>query len=399
MAFTFSFKSSTKSQIELNTFRNFNRIVLGDSIKELYPKAEVNIKDQIGLFSEILGFVEGSEWEFLYGDDEDASNQIKFKSVWEGNQLTDFYRNYYVSGHNTLNFIDKNILKDNPKSKSYQGKISDVVTQVMKSYGFLKTTIENTMNNGIWGQGLIRDEDFINELLKYAYSVNNGKEPMFSFIDLNGGYHFETISNMLKQNQSIMEFTLNQGNAENFEVFTVNDLKLIWKELESNLDNYNSAYHYLDLKASESKKEEKKINDMIPQSGKLPVLKNNASDIKSHRFFGFVNSDKEVNKNKDFGLDEYNGWIASHYKNQQAWLVMRLVLKGAIPKAVSGQVVSTKFNSLYEKRGTATEFSGKWVIVQSKHLISKEYLPFTEIFLTRNYVDFNSQNVFKQELI
>ena len=76
-------------------------------------------------------------------------------------------------------------------------------------------------------------------------------------------------------------------------------------DLEKDIDNYGSAFHYIDSQSNVSMKEEKKINTMITKGvGKLPVLKNNIVDTKSNRFFGFINPGKEVSKNKDYGKDE-----------------------------------------------------------------------------------------------
>ena len=399
MGYTFSLKSVDKQSLVLDTPKYFNKAVLVDSIRDFYSKAEISVADKISLFSEVMGFVEGSEWEIVYGDDEDLNNQISYSCVWEDNQLTDFYRDNFVSGHNLLNFLHKSILTDIPQSRSFSGTLSSVINQVISSYNFLESTIEETLNNGIWGQGLIKDKDFILDLSKIAYSKINGTEQIFSFIDLSGRFHFETLSNMFTR-QSIMDINISQLNEDKYKVNNIMDLDILWTGFDKDLDNYNSAYYYINGDG-EVTSEEKKIDDIFTGGqGQMPILKNNTNDVRSNRFFGFINDEqKETDKNKLYGKNDFNGWLAGFYKEMQPMIIMRVTLKGCHPQAQTGQIVNANITSIYEDRGDASEFSGKWAIIESRHLISQNMIPYTELWLARNYIDYHSKSLFKQDFI
>ena len=78
--------------------------------------------------------------------------------------------------------------------------------------------------------------------------------------------------------------------------------------------------------------------------------------------------------------------------------IFKVILRGAHPKAQTGQVVECNINSVLEDRGYTSEYSGKWAIIESNHLIDYVGIAYTELWLARNYIDYNTNNLFKSDL-
>ena len=399
MAFDFSLQSTDKSQIQFEGTQRFSKILLRDSVTSFYPVAELYFKDSIGIFTELLGYIQGSAWNIFYGDSEQENSSIDFKCVYDDNQLISFYKDYFVSGHVFLRFVHQNLLKDYPKSQSFSKTISAVVKEIINNYSFSESIIETSLNSGIWGQGLIDDKTFIlKELLPLAVSGSNKNEPYFCFIDLSNRFHFETLSNMLTK-KAVISIHLEQTESSAFSLSKVADMSVFWNSLTNTKSLYNVSFYYIDSDG-EVQKDSKKINEMpTRKKGGVGVLQNNLSDASQANLFGYKNQTKNVSEKRLYSDDEYMGWQANFFRQQQGIMILRVILTGNNIIAQSGQCVEVNFKSVDAKnRGLSSEYSGKWVIMDSRHLTDDKMMPFTELKLFRNYVDYDEKNLFKQIL-
>ncbi len=398
MAFEFSLASKLKSDLKITNLHYFRKIALGDSISKIFPTGDIYIKDPVGLFSEVTGYVEGEEHEIIYGDDEDTSEQLVFPCVKTDQRLIDFYHEGCMAGDVFLQFRNKNIIKDIAQSRSFSSMISSIVDDVSDDFDFESTAIESTDNQGVYGQGLIKNTDFLIRLMKKANSTLHTGEPYFCFIDLANKFHFETMSNMLL-NSPVLTIVLKQTDASKYDTTTLVNCNVYWDNFKKNFNNYMATYYYID-NDGEIQSEDKKINETPTRSkGKLPILSNIISDPISHRFFGFVDEDKLNTENLPPSKKDYSGWVSSWYQESQGIMIFDAVLRGCHPKAIAGQTVKTTIPSLFDDRGDAVEFSGTWVILESKHLIDENLNIFTELILGRNYIDVYNTNPYLSDLL
>jgi hypothetical protein len=371
----------------------FTRMLIGDSITEFFPKVELQISDKLGIFSEHVGFIEAEEFSIRYGDDTDSSQSLDVKTYWDDSQLAKPYGMDYISGDFILSFKSIREIQDYPKSKSDQNIMSGVVTSVVSSYGFKGTFIEPTGNMDYWYQPYISDFEWINIMVKKALSSSNSAEPFFTFIDLKDQFHFRTLSHMMTipATQEIV-FSSLPGDRDN--PMSALSYEVLWTGVNKDLDQWNTKYYYYDRTGMiQSPVDNKKINEMPDRKGTglLPIQSSKISNVTKHRLYGTRFDDSEK--------DNYKGWINSFYRDQQAMMILRVVLRGAHTDLISGATIKTKVGSARSKDSLSTEFSGTWVIAESKHFVDYDHIPFTELWLIRNKIEYDQKNIFKQNLL
>jgi hypothetical protein len=405
MGFTFYFDNKKVPEFRNLNLDIFNRVLLGDSIGTFFPRAEINITDNAGIFSELVGLIEGEEFTFYMGDDTDITKAIQVDMVMDDNNLTESFNDYHVSGNMLVEFIHKNKVADSPKSKSYQGTPTLIAEQLMAPYKYNDLKTAKSGNIGVYGQGLVTDERFLlDELLPSASALgNNEGEPFFTFVDLRGGFHFETITNMLIQ-PSVETFYMTQDQETVASNSKIEDMNVVWTGLNKDLVNMNSNFYYIDNNGA-IQKQAKKLTDMPKRTnsggvGQVPILRNVANTNRSNRFFGFVDKTHDINKMKTQGDDDFKAWMATFYVQQQTMMVLRIVVRGAHPNAIAGKNVTLKIDSMMkDTRGQSTEYSGKWAIAESKHFFDFDFIPYTELHLVRNYIDYSPLNLYKNDLL
>jgi hypothetical protein len=258
------------------------------------------------------------------------------------------------------------------------------------------TTIDSPINSGIYYQSNQTDAEFITKVLSnQAYSPNNPNSPYFSFINLNGEFYFTTIEELFKKQQPVCKFTFLDGD----ETGGLNDFKILSFTQDFGGFFINKDVYVQDIyKFKDSwEKEETKLNDRVYKGdknlGKITAFKTD-----------FIN---KVYNNVEFGMEtselfdsfNYEGYKNSLYKNSM--INYRMELQSSYtPEAISGKIVELEVKSSIGD-SLSTEFSGKWLIIESKHGYKNEgsCVPISLLTLIKPSIDIKPENAYASRFL
>lgn len=401
-------KFSLKSSPPIINFENenatlYNKMEMCDSIFTYYPFAEVQLDDRTGIIQEGIFYIEGLEFKFILGSNELDSNpersvkELEHDFIWYSEQMPNpIFSAGKVTGTLLWTFSSKYRKLDRKKNKSYKGTISSILDEILGVNGGNYnlsynpgTSLEIPVNTGIYYQSNQTDGEFITKTLcNQAYSVSNNTSPYVSFINLNGEFYFITIDELFKRQQPVCKFTLLDAD----ETGGLNDYKILsftqnFGGYSINKDRYiQEVYKFKD----EWETEEEELNDRVFKGvknlGRITAFK---TDVLGNTYnqveFGMENSDL-------FDSFNYKGFKNSLFKN--SLINYRMTIQSSYsPEAVSGKLVEIEMKASFGD-SLSTEFSGNWLVIESKHGYKNEgaCVPITQLTLIKPSIDIKPDN-------
>lgn len=336
---------------------SFPKIRWESSIFNFWAYGIFILNDPIGLIAQGLLFIEGMNFKIKFGNRE--LGYFDNKWTWSEDQIVDARVGSHLSGMNQLILLSSEYAKDLPISKGWKGtKISDIVKDIATNIFKIpveKQHITATVGTPDVPQMNEKNSEYIKRLALLACGASNDKSPFYTFVNSKGEFYFMSIDEFFKQKSEIdLEFSMDKDMAFRREV--VKGYTLLMGGLPTNFQNYKTKV-YVTKDDGSYESQEPVISDFHHKSSgeKILIRRSEQKGTSEVLNLGIQESfdDKYITKGK----------ISSNYRNSA--IPYRLQLKMQCnPKTVAGKVITLKVGSTMEEKIVATEFSGKWLIIE-----------------------------------
>jgi hypothetical protein len=381
--------------------RSYNSIIFHDSIFSFYPLLEIDLKDEVGITIDKTFFVEGLEWNFKFGSNEqnikrkgksEVIGYINHNYVWSQTFFSPTTISTNFSGNNNLILISAYLMKDDYRARiTWNAKISDVVTTVLNDYGVIdskKKFITATTGSSYWPQYSILNKDFLTKLSNVAYQSN--KSPFFTFFNCNGEFYFMSLNDLFKQDP-IGTYSLKYNETSVIDDWAIQSYKIVDQGLPHNRENYKNTGVRLNDDGTITS---------TPYLLKDQYLKQNSSKDKM-----LVRTKYTSGKNRSVNLgivestemDTYNAKVNSLFTNSNISYQMEIVVRYN-PQAISGKVINIEVNN-FDNKTKMQEFTGSWLICDSQHLCDDNGIPSTKMLVAKSSINVKKENPFYGEYI
>ena len=408
-------KISLKSNPTIINFEDenatlYNKVEICDSIFTYYPFGEIQLDDRSGYIQEGIFYIEGLEFKLKLGSSELDSNpdrevkEIEHDFIWYSEQMPNpIFSGGKVTGTLLWTFSSKFRKFDRKKNKSYKGSIKSIIDEVLGvqggNYGLdysPATTFEIPVNNGIYYQSNQTDAEFIRDTLsRQAYSITNSTSPYYTFVNLNNEFYFATIDELFKRQQPVCKFTFLDGD----ESGGLNDYKVLsfvqnFGGYSINKDVYSQdVYKFKEEWETEKENLSDRVYKGIKNLGKITAFK---TDV-----LGKTYSQVEFGMENDELFDSFNyeGFKNSQFRN--SLINYRMTIQASYtPEAVSGKLVELEMKSAIGD-SLSTEFSGNWLVIESKHGYKNEgsCVPISQLTLVKPSIEIKPDNPYASRFL
>lgn len=380
-----------------NSYRTFIRFFMYDSIFLKHPYAEVIFTDKSGLFFYDYGLIENVDVTLGMGNDQIGFTKHNF-----------YYRDFNMALSNAarhitgkLNMFFKSTFKkqDSVKSRSFKGNISDIVKEIANEYTYPTQkksdfiTVSDTDNEDTWYQAEMNDEEFLKILSENALSTNNEDSPFIYFWNLHSEFRFMDIQSMLLQTQEripTIKFSTSQDVYQ--RRWYVMNYGIVQRGSSKNMPNYNKKVYSIEPDSSETLDEYDFSKIHLPTSkkgeDKMLLRKNDTENVRDHKYYGLIN---DINENN------FEGWTNQQYID--SILPVRFDLSIAFDTTLSaGRMIDL---IVYKPDGDtiSKQYSGRYLITESRHLIDEKGTPITTISVGKNGTKIDKENLYFAELV
>lgn len=382
------------------TTQNMNvwkRVVITDSIYQFFPTIEIDLEDSTGVVHDYIVSLEGLQVKATFGSDEDG--YLINEYIFEDSQLNTPTITDHISGNVILRGVSYYELLDSIKSKGFNDTISNIAKNIMKSsYGLTdsnKLFVENTTGNVQLYQINTTDVKFLFNLSDYAYSTNNSKSPYLTFFNCSGEFYFMSIDQLFKQ-ESINDedypfrFVLDEFRGVN--PFAIQNYEILPGGLDINKNNYIKTFYAHKPDGSISKSINKIENHMQKGDGSLLLRKKHQGlhDSFDHVYFGIYENNE---------LDLYKGFQNNQFRDSALERKLSIIVPFN-PNVRAGKICTLEVGSnIEEKAGKSSEWSGKWLIIKSKHFYDVDQVPYSVMELGRSRIKVDPNHPFKSDLL
>ncbi len=365
---------------------------LSDSIYQLYPSAFFTIHDFSGVYQELLAFVEGNKFTVEFGD-KDSTNKSNY--IISSNHLVEIETSGKLGGTVEVPLIHEYFNEQQIKNKGYKNRISFIIKDLVDSYDFKDTDIDDTGNEDYWLQTLQTDAHFIqNTLLPNSFSRNATKTPFFCFITTDNIFHFRNIQSIMDEgNAATIEYKQHSGDTQKGPSYKgivqsttrwSEKIKNHWKLRKRNLFK-------IDRNNGTLVEEEDSIKD-YPQRNpwNVPIL-NNLDNITGYENFLF--NESTTGKQENIKGQKINTMRDSMFL-EHFFLVVPLD-----PQLHSGKTIQLNTYMINGDK-PSTNFAGKYIIEDCEHVWDgKNSTAFTKLIVGRKYLQVPKNYVLKGALM
>lgn len=393
--------------------RMIERVYIKDSLFSFYPYMELYIKDDISLISDNFFFVEGLKFHVELGsdenlnasDDQNKGGYIKHNYVWSEDSITNCAMINHLNGTNALLLISEHYIKDRPSTQAFNKPLSDIAEEIgtsildisktdkAKSKYFIGTTKNSAAD--IWYQAGRNCSRFLKDLAAESYSSlkSQTQTPYETFINCDGDFYFMSYAEMYEQS-SVAKFKMKFKNNSSLSFDVIQGIEVMHGGLPVNKKTYTQEKFYLPQTGEVvTKPEEIQLKDKyIKINGtkdKFLVLESN-NQVNSLVDFGLYEEDVDV---ETFKAKENNLYLNS----ATAYRIVITVLFN--PKCVSGKTVDIEIEQGSNPDQLSSEYSGKWLIIQSEHLMNNEGFVCSKLTLAKPSISIDKNWPYKADLI
>lgn len=369
-----------------------------DSIFEQYPVITFHVLDNDCTFSEQYFYSQCLDFKLTLSDTFNKNSNLDHNYYLSNQSIPEVTNSQYVMGLVEYYLHSSYRKQDIEKSKSYKGNIDSIIRSIISKYegvsGPPKTYISSTSNFDTWYQSKARDMVFIENLSRYALSPQNPNSPFYTFFNSKGEFYFQTVSDLFSQSPvdtyyygSNSKNPLDDFNSNAINYNNIRNISIHFLSTTEMMDEYNIKVFKLNSSGEYNNKNvniQQKISDNRLFNNKLTVIKKETEKVKSIVSYGLVDSDSQEN--------HYKGWINQKFINTISF-PYRLELTVLFDSRLcAGKLINLKFNSpILDKNNESFEYSGNWLILESKHLIDSKAQATTNLLVGKSSI-----NVFRK---
>ena len=389
------FKSSP-SLINLNniSIRNFPSITIASDIFGFYPYGTIYFADSGGTVVDKIVFIEGLEFEFKIGNDEDGYVGDNF--YWDRSEINNIQIANFISGDYI--FIVKSIYDkvDHKRSKAWSTMtLSDAVNNIVSSdYNITDTDkihIFNTTGSDTWYQINEKNEDFLFKHRKHAYTKNYPYSPYLTFINSNGEFYFTTVESLFNEQQPVESFKFELSEKSVILPDTVKDYSIDFVGSKFHKLDYNKRLYTIDKEASYAYTDNTLDTFYVKHpKGKVLLRRELIEDVSDYQFLGINETTADENR--------LNGKRNFEFLDSIFPVRLNLTLDFK-PSCVTGKLIDLRVESVFDNKQILDEFSGNWLIISDKHFMDYDGKPSTLLTVTKSRMVVDNQNFFYNEFI
>ncbi len=384
------FKSTPKAlNFNNQTLRSFPTILMSSDIFGFYPYGELFFADSAGIIVDNLLFVEGLEFEFKIGNDEDG--YVGHTFYWSEDQINNTKLADNISGDNIFILKSAYDLVDETRSKAWSEKtlsevVSEIVTNDFKITDSNKKNIVSTTGKDEWYQINTKIRDFLWSHRQQAYTVNYPNSPFVSFINTNGEFYFSCLESLFNEQQPVASYKFSFSEKSSLDSDTIKDYDIKFIGNPKNEFNYTKRIYTID-KTGIYSYADNNIQDFLVKggSGKTIYRQQLQENISSYEYLGI----------NELPVDEYRINAKRNFKYIDSALPVRMNLMIDFnPKCVSGKLIDLKVGSVMENKQIFTEFSDNWLIISDSHFMDYDGKPVTSLIVAKSKINIDRNHPF-----
>jgi hypothetical protein len=378
---------------EIN-IRAFPRIYLSDSIFEFYPYGEVYFNDPIGQVSDEVYFIEGLEFETKMGIDPDF---LEHKYLWAEDTVNDIKIQNFISGTKVFVLLSAYIQNDIPQSRAWEDTISNVVNTVIADFSPTTTNVSSTTGSGKRYQFNLTNKEFLKDLANIAYTDSATVEtPYYTFCNCAGDFYFMHLEELFGQAPvADFKFTMDEESVgdetavQNAEIYSIG--------LPATREGYNRKVYKLNETGVVENAQFLISSHFVKQdtstslAQKLLIRKDTAQESAPTDIV-----DLSVVENLE--TEFVKGRIINMYKDAALSYRFSIIIKQNV-KTVAGKTITLDIDSSNPNKGKATEYNGKWLILESEHYADIDGIPYTKLTLGKSGIPVDSNHAEKANFI
>ena len=397
--------------IQLNenlNFRALRKVYFKDSLIKFFPYAELFIKDQTGVYSDLYFFIEGWKLNIQFGSPDQG--YFGHDYCWSEGQLNNAVFSDHIGGDHLFIMLSDYYLNDYPLTKGYQGEISTIVQQiVMNEFGIPATRsaivngvltpglpnihITNTMNGILetWYQAGRTNREFIEYLATRAYTsaVPQSQTPFVTFINSNGEFYFMTLYELYTQ-APIKTFEIKLDDNMLLQDGIVKSYNVYHGGLPTNKENYIKDITTLQEDGTVNT-DEVALKDFClkPKGTSKMMVRTDYLNVNQIQNFGLVET-TDINNLKG----RYN---TSFINSDMSYRMT--ILDTFDPNLVAGKTISIKVHKANSNGVQSPEYGGNWLIISSEVKMNCEGFPVSQITIAKPSIEVSKDNTFLADFI
>lgn len=393
--------------------RLFNKVLLQDSILNFYPWGDVFLADKASVILSTYTFIEGMKLKTKFGRPEESladgttvGGYLSHDYAWSEDQVNSTVRDSdFISGVNCFRVISDYFFKDQARSFSYKGQVSEVASKLAKDVYKItdqsKIFIDTTTNdaNNIWYQGNRLGKDFLKQTLirnAYASSVKGAdKIPFCSFINCNGEFYFKSLASLYDQTP-VASYDVKMSMDKVSNPLAIQEITFAAGGAPTNKDMYKVEAFNLDNTGVivntpvELKDKYYKVKSSGTALGKYPVNINNINQINSVFNFGLKEvGDEEILKARQTAL----------YFNSAIAFRLDIVIRHNA-KVKTGVMINIKVEKFsVDGKEFSSELSGGWLVMSSQYQMDINNIVYAHHTICRPSIPFDNQYKYNGAII
>lgn len=383
--------------------RIYERVVISDSIYNFYPIMDTHINDKAGIIVDGVVSAEGKVFLTKIGSDQKGyEGWLESEWVWLHSNTTDVPVTSYLGGITGISYSHRFYRNDIPRVRAWDDTISNIVTSIIERDYNLKNVekifITRTNGKKIRQQPGVQNNTFLKALANRAYSKNFEYSPFITFLNSAGEFYFCAIDDLLKRGTRIsdepylVESNVDSETKRNV-LSKIESIKT--NGLVKNKQNYKVeliSYRKEDFNTDVTNL----VNHILNERKKDTILIN--KDLKKEEsYFSFNRYNSGLyNAKRDF--EDYKGYKNSIIKPSLFNLRMNIIIPFNY-KAITGRIIPLKIGSvLRHKAHNNIEYSGDWLILESRIFYDVDGIPYTYLEIGKNSVRIDDKHVLKPNM-
>ena len=389
------FKSSP-SFINLNnvSLRNFPTITIYSDIFGFYPYGVLYFSDKGGTTVDKAVFIEGLEFEFKIGNEEEGYVGSNF--YWDRGEVNNIQIANYIS--DDYIFIVKSIYDklDVTRSKAWSSTplssaVSNIVSDDFNITDMDKIHIFATTGNDTWYQINEKIENFLFKHRENAYTKNYPNSPYLTFINSNGEFYFTTVESLFNEQQPVESFKFELSEKSAILPNTVKDYSIDFVGSKFHENDYKKRLYTIGSDSTYSYTDNT-LDAFYATHPRAKVLlrREMIEDISDYKFLGINEDTADENR--------LNG--KRNFEFIESIFPVRLNLTVDFkPKCVTGKLIDLQVESVFDDKQILDEFSGNWLIISDKHFMDYDGKPSTYLTVVKSKMVIDNQHKFFSEFL
>ncbi|MCL1864583.1 MAG: hypothetical protein FWF73_02085, partial [Spirochaetes bacterium] len=378
-----------------------------DTMFKFFPYGEVYYIDQVGLISDKLFFIEGMEFNVQIGYNEEQQENGSFTGgwlehnyVWTEAQLNNIEPSNNINGDQIFILLSKHYMTDRPQSGSFNNEssqqkmtISDILKKVYIPFFEIpknKYFISETNGFPYLNQYNDMNKDFIRKLTRAAYSTSFQQSPFYTFINCNGEFYFMTIQELMNQ-QPVKDFIIDISPTSQMDDTYIKEYDTLHGGMPFNKENYLKRFYSFE-NAGVNISEQENIHKMTDYK-----IDNENERLLVHK--DFIN--KIPTDNVYLGIQHqldtpeyFSGFKNSFYADTNLSYRMTLMTQFDV-RCVTGKTVTIQTTKKTQDDENAVEYSGRWLIIRSNHLLDKDGYPYSKLTIAKPKIRLDNNHPYR----